>query len=179
MGLARRQFLVWRSSCAERNTQPRNKTNQLPTRGNRLRAIQKASIVQARLQLWHLQSLRRDLPESASGVAVLMAGQAQITAGALDLSLAALEVMKSAASPKFDTAYHNLISSGSPGPTGNRHVGSVGVFILCVNFWRYFRLMGSPILILWGHGQSKSLFLQPCHFHVMRKPTKNVGERLK
>ena len=53
----------------------------------------------------------------------------------------------------------------------NRHVGSVGVFILCVNLWRYFHLMGSPILTLWGHGQSKSLFLQPCHSHVMRKPT--------
>src|SRR5271166_4569089 len=27
--------------------------------------------------------------------------------------------MKSAASPKFDTAYHNLMSPGSPGPTGS------------------------------------------------------------
>ena len=34
----------------------------------------------------------------------------------------------------------------------NRHVGSVGVFILCVNLWRYFHLMGSPILTLWEHG---------------------------
>ncbi len=28
------------------------------------------------------------------------------------------------------------------------------------------------VLTLWGHGQSKSLSLLPCHFHVMRKPTK-------
>src|SRR5271157_5650845 len=35
-------------------------------------------------------------------------------------------------------------------------------------------LMGSSILTLWGRGQSKSLFLQPLHSHVMRKPT--VGE---
>ena len=53
-------------------------------------------------------------------------------------------------------------------------------FILCVNFWRYFHLMGSTILILWGHGQSKSLFLQPRHSQVMRTPTSVVvGERLK
>jgi hypothetical protein len=25
----------------------------------------------------------------------------------------------------------------------------VGVFILCVNLWRYFHLMGYPILTLW------------------------------
>src|SRR5271169_1565821 len=31
-----------------------------------------------------------------------------------------------------------------------------GVFISCVNLWRYFHLMGYPILPLWGHGQSKS-----------------------
>ena len=53
----------------------------------------------------------------------------------------------------------------------NRRVGSVGVFILCVNLWRYSHLMRSSILTLWGHGQSKSLFLQPRHSHVMRKPT--------
>src|SRR5271169_6145127 len=47
----------------------------------------------------------------------------------------------------------------------------VGVFISCVNPWRYFHLMGSSILTLWGRGQSKSLFLQPRHSHVMRKPT--------
>ena len=46
-----------------------------------------------------------------------------------------------------------------------------GVFISCVNLWRHFHLMGSTILTLWGHGQSKSLFLQPRHSHVMRKPT--------
>src|SRR5208283_1973047 len=40
------------------------------------------------------------------------------------------------------------------------------VFILCVNLWRYSHLMGSSILTLWGHGQSKSLFLQPRHSHV-------------
>jgi hypothetical protein len=56
--------------------------------------------------------------------------------------------------------------------TGNRLLGSIGVFILCVNLWRYFHLMGSPILTLWGHGQSKSLFLEPRHSHVMRQPTK-------
>jgi hypothetical protein len=55
--------------------------------------------------------------------------------------------------------------------SGNRHVRSVGVFILCVNLWRYSHLMRSSILTLWGHGQSKSLFLQPSHSHVMRKPT--------
>lgn len=44
------------------------------------------------------------------------------------------------------------------------------VFILCVNLWRYFHLMGSPILTLWGQAQSKSLFLRPRHSHVMRKP---------
>src|SRR5271166_3737016 len=32
--------------------------------------------------------------------------------------------------------------------------------------------MQYPILTLWGHGQSKSLFLLPRHSHVMRKPTK-------
>src|SRR5208337_1842638 len=53
----------------------------------------------------------------------------------------------------------------------SRHVGGVGVFILCVNLWRYSHLMRSSILTLWGHGQSKSLFLQPRHSHVMRKPT--------
>ena len=71
------------------------------------------------------------------------------------------------------SAKHSLVTLGR-----NRQVGSVGVFILCVNLWRYSRLMRSSILILWGHGQSKSLFLQPRHSHVMRKPT-NVGERLK
>src|SRR5271169_5016233 len=50
-----------------------------------------------------------------------------------------------------------------------------GVFISCVNLWRYFHLMGYPILTLWGHGQSKSLFLQPRHSHVMRKPTRDCG----
>src|SRR5271169_6171989 len=59
----------------------------------------------------------------------------------------------------------------SRNPTANRHVGSVGVFILCVNLWRYSHLMRSSILTSWGHGQSKSLFLQPRHSHVMRKPT--------
>src|SRR5208337_1581664 len=34
---------------------------------------------------------------------------------------------------------------------------------------------GPPILTLWGHGQSKSLFLQPRHSHVMRKPTSTLG----
>ena len=46
-----------------------------------------------------------------------------------------------------------------------------GIFISCVNLWRYFHLMGSPILTLWGHGQAKSLFLLHRHSHVMRKPT--------
>ena len=46
-----------------------------------------------------------------------------------------------------------------------------GVFILCVNLCRYFHLMGSSIFTLWGHGQSKSLFLRPRHSQVMRKPT--------
>src|SRR5271165_5751093 len=55
----------------------------------------------------------------------------------------------------------------------SRHVGGVGVFILCVNLWRYSHLMRSSILTLWGHGQSKSLFLQPSHSHVMRKPTQS------
>ena len=60
----------------------------------------------------------------------------------------------------------------------------VGVFILCVNLWRYFHLMGSPILTLWGRGQAKSLFLQHRHSHIMLKPTttqqqKFVDERLK
>ena len=55
----------------------------------------------------------------------------------------------------------------------HRHVGRVGVFILCVNLWRYSHLMRSSILTLWGHGQSKSLFLQPRHSHVMRKPTRS------
>src|SRR5271169_5411358 len=50
-----------------------------------------------------------------------------------------------------------------------------GVFISCVNLWRYFHLMGYPILTLWGYGQSKSLFLQPRHSHVMRKPTKTTN----
>src|SRR5271165_4770525 len=56
--------------------------------------------------------------------------------------------------------------------------GFGGIFILCVNLWRYFHLMGSTILILWGHGQSKSLLLQSRHSHVMRKPTekKKKGE---
>jgi len=31
--------------------------------------------------------------------------------------------------------------------------------------------MGSPILTFSGHGQSKSLFLQPRHSHFMHKPT--------
>ena len=35
-----------------------------------------------------------------------------------------------------------------------------GVFILCVNLWRYFHLMGSTSFTLWGRGQAKSLFLQ-------------------
>src|SRR5271165_2426597 len=47
----------------------------------------------------------------------------------------------------------------------------VGVFISCVNLWRYSHLMRSSILTLWGHGQSKSLSLHPRHSHVMRKPT--------
>jgi hypothetical protein len=51
-----------------------------------------------------------------------------------------------------------------------------GIFILCVNLWRYFHLMGSSILTSWGHGQSKSLFLQPRHSHVMRKPTQRKKE---
>ena len=54
---------------------------------------------------------------------------------------------------------------------GKLAVRSRGIFILCVNFWRYFHLMGAPILILWGQSQSKSLLLQPRHSHVMRKPT--------
>src|SRR5271157_2980557 len=56
-----------------------------------------------------------------------------------------------------------------------RQVEAVGVFILCVNLWRYSHLMWSSILTLWGHGQSKSLNLQPRHSHVMRKPTKRKG----
>ena len=51
------------------------------------------------------------------------------------------------------------------------HFRTGGIFILCVNLWRYFHLIGSPILTLWGQSQSKSLFLQPRHSHVMRKPT--------
>jgi hypothetical protein len=42
-----------------------------------------------------------------------------------------------------------------------RHVGGVGVFILCVNLWRYSNLMRSSTLTLWGRGQSKSLFYTP------------------
>src|SRR5271165_81887 len=177
MGLARRQFLVWRSRCAERSTQPRNKTNQLPTRGDRLRAIQKAPIVQARLQLWHLQSLRRDLPESASGVAVFLAGQAQIAAGALDLSLAALEVMKSAASPKFDTAYHNLMSPGSPGPTGSwlTIMWEVSAFSSYASISGDIFVSWGPRFSPYGDGQSKSLFLLHRHSHDMRKPTPPCG----
>src|SRR5271169_2560254 len=52
-----------------------------------------------------------------------------------------------------------------------------GIFILCVNLWRYFHLMGSPIATLWGHGQSKSLFVQTRHSHVMRKPTQRRREK--
>ena len=54
-----------------------------------------------------------------------------------------------------------------------------GIFILCVNLWRYFHLMAAPILILWGQSQSKSLFLQPRHSHAMRKPTERRGEKEK
>src|SRR5271166_2596651 len=32
--------------------------------------------------------------------------------------------------------------------------------------------MGTPSLTLWGHDQSKLLFVLPCHSHVMRQPTK-------
>ena len=46
-----------------------------------------------------------------------------------------------------------------------------GIFISCVNLWRHFHLMGSPILTLWGHCQAKSLFLLHWHSHVMCKPT--------
>ena len=65
------------------------------------------------------------------------------------------------------------MGSAIPRLARSRHVGSVGVFILCVNLWRYFHLMGSTILTLWGQGQSKSLFLHPRHSHVMRKPHKD------
>ena len=37
--------------------------------------------------------------------------------------------------------------------------------------------MGSSIFTLWGHGQSKSLFLQPRHSHVMRKLTQKKKDR--
>ena len=57
----------------------------------------------------------------------------------------------------------------------NRLLGIVGVFILCVNLWRYFHLMWSPFFTLWGHVQSKPLFLQSRHSHVMRKPTKMMN----
>src|SRR5271166_439347 len=59
----------------------------------------------------------------------------------------------------------------------NRRVGSVGVFILCGNLWRYFHLRGSPILNLWGHGQSKTLFLQPRNSQVTSKPTESSKKK--
>ena len=71
----------------------------------------------------------------------------------------------------------NDCGSVDPNLAPNRLRGSVGVFILCVNLWRYFHLMGSPIFTLWGHGQSKSLLLQPRHSHVMRKPTKKKKKK--
>jgi len=74
--------------------------------------------------------------------------------------------------PKFRTSYRADVAQGK-----NSHTWSIGAVLnLCAHLWRYFHLMGSPILTLWGHGQSKSLFLLPCHFHVMGQRTGGTEE---
>src|SRR5271166_5765610 len=52
----------------------------------------------------------------------------------------------------------------------NRRVGSVGVFILCGNLWRYFHLRGSPILTLWGLSPQWMVFRTRSYERLIRAP---------
>ena len=105
-----------------------------------------------------------------------------MNAAAFYLDRSILDITWIAGSPSAHGKFHrmgndkrqlsgNARSSGRPLVWRRSLLRCDGVFISCVNLWRYFHLMGSPILTLWGHGQSKSLFLLPRHSHVMRKPT--------
>src|SRR5271169_6035671 len=69
-----------------------------------------------------------------------------------------------------------MLAAGQPLVWRSSLFSCGGVFILCIKLWRYFHLVRSPILTLWGRGQFKSLLLQPSHSRLMRKPTKKEEE---
>jgi len=60
----------------------------------------------------------------------------------------------------------------SPLTLATNPIWEVSAFSSCASISGDIFISWGPILTLWGHGQSKSLFLQLCHSHVMREPKK-------
>jgi len=72
LGLSRQRFLVgWRKRLHEQ-AGAFQQAAEFPIRGHSFRPIHQASVRQNRLQRWHICPFRRQLPERAGGVAILL-----------------------------------------------------------------------------------------------------------
>ena len=78
LGLARRQFLVWRSYKLEWRGNSRHLAGKLPHRSDCVSSFEQTPESESQLQLWCLCHLRWQLPKCLRSLAVLVAGETEL-----------------------------------------------------------------------------------------------------